>query len=74
MYESTDSANTNEGEGINQLPAEYLRSLDIARLPPPKLQLGIGAPIMLLRNLLPQEGFRNGTRMVVTNLPTSTLN
>ena len=42
--------------GINQLPVEYLQSLDTAGLPLAQLLLKKGARIMLLRNLYPKHG------------------
>ena len=41
---------------------EFLNSLNISGLPPHKMNLKNGAPIMLLRNLDPQNGHCNGTR------------
>ena len=37
-------------------------------LPPSKLSLKVGAPVILLRNLYPKEGLCNGTRIVITRL------
>ena len=37
-------------------------------MPPGKLALKVGAPIILLRNLSPDNGLCNGTRLVVTAL------
>jgi hypothetical protein len=54
--------------GANQIPAEFLQSLDCASLPPSKLSLKIGAPVILLRNLSARQGLCNGTRMIVTQL------
>ena len=44
-------------------PQEYLNSLNLSGLPPHKLNLKIGIPIMLLRNVDPQRGHCNGTRV-----------
>lgn len=46
----------------------YLQSLNPASLPPSHLQLRVGAPIILLRNLDPTQGLCNGTTMGVTRL------
>jgi hypothetical protein len=49
-------------------PPEFLNSLLPKGFPPHELHLQVGVPVMLLRNLAPQEGLVNGTRMVVTRL------
>jgi PIF1-like helicase/Helitron helicase-like domain at N-terminus len=68
-YNSVDSADVNEeSPELHQFPAEMLQSINLASLPPSRLSLKIGVPVMLLRNLCPQEGLCNGTRMVVTSL------
>jgi PIF1-like helicase len=66
---SVDSADINENDDSNhKLSAEFLQSLSLVRLPPSVLRLKVGAPVILLRNLHPQEGLCNGTRLVVTRL------
>ena len=69
-YLSIDTAEVvNEGEGYGEMPAvEVLNSFHPASLPPSRLRLKIGAPVLLLRNLAPQEGLCNGTRLSVTRL------
>ncbi|XP_058198563.1 uncharacterized protein LOC131314087 [Rhododendron vialii] len=49
----------------NRYPNEYLNSLDPTGLPPFKLELKMGCPIILLRNIAPKDGLCNGTRMMV---------
>ena len=69
IFDSVDSADVNEAEaGHEELAQEYLRSLSPAGMPPARLCLKVGAPIILLRNLYPKQGLCNGTRMTVTQL------
>ncbi|KAF6160486.1 hypothetical protein GIB67_019255 [Kingdonia uniflora] len=39
----------------NRYPTEYINSLDPPRLPPLKLMLKVGCPVMLLRNIAPKQ-------------------
>ena len=50
----------------DQLNPKFLATLTPSGLPPAKLELKIGAPIILLRNLNPRQGLCNGTRLVIT--------
>ncbi|XP_057464238.1 uncharacterized protein LOC130754011 isoform X2 [Actinidia eriantha] len=49
----------------NRYPNEYLNSLNPPGLPPFKVELKVGCPIMLLRNIAPNDGLCNGTRLMV---------
>ncbi|GKD41083.1 DNA helicase [Tanacetum coccineum] len=49
-------------------PNEYLNTLTFPRFPPHELQLKVGSPIMLLRNVNLSGGLCNGTRIIVTSL------
>ena len=66
-YDSIDSVDINEDE-TDHIPQEFLRSLTPSGLPPSRLNLKVGAPIILLRNLYPASGEYNGTRMIITRL------
>ncbi|GKB29302.1 DNA helicase, partial [Tanacetum coccineum] len=71
IYLSSDEAipHGNDGGETELLyPAEYLNSLNFSGFPPHILQLKIGAPIILLRNLNIAAGLCNGTRLIVTQL------
>jgi hypothetical protein len=65
IYHSADTLE-DEGEGIpNDIPEDFLRSIEPASLPLSELKMKIGCPLMLLRNLDPGKGLCNGTRMIL---------
>lgn len=49
-------------------PPEYLNTFKLAGFPPHHLELKVGVPIMLLRNVNVAGGLCNGTRMIVTHM------
>ena len=51
-----------------QYTEEYLQSLELNGFPAHKLELKIGAPIMVMRNIDPLNGVCNGTKGIVTRL------
>ncbi|XP_046865600.1 uncharacterized protein LOC124459868 isoform X2 [Drosophila willistoni] len=65
---SYKSVNTvcNTIESVNY-PVEFLNSLDLPGMPPHHLQLKVGSPVILLRNLNPPR-LCNGTRLVIKKL------
>ncbi|CAL5370135.1 unnamed protein product [Camellia sinensis] len=50
----------------NRYSNEFLNSLDPPGLPAFKVELKVGCPIMLLRNIAPKDGLCNGTRLMVS--------
>ena len=46
-------------------PAEFLNTLNVSGLPPHRLALKVGCPIMLLRNMRGHPGMVNGARLIV---------
>nr|GEZ28029.1 DNA helicase [Tanacetum cinerariifolium] len=56
------------GETELLYPTEYLKSLNFAGFPPHRLELKVGAPIILLRNLNISGSLCNRTRLIVIQL------
>ncbi|KAI9112509.1 hypothetical protein K1719_016432 [Acacia pycnantha] len=52
----------------NLYTIEFLNTISCSGMPPHKLTLKVGAPIMLLRNIDQSFGLCNGTRLRVTQL------
>ena len=69
-YMSCDtlSNSNNCGAFRDMEPPELLHSLKISGLPNHCLELKVGAPIILLKNLNPSIGLCNDTRLVVTKI------
>ena len=64
---SIDSVLTKDPEEAMNYPVEFLNSLSLSGMPAYKLQLKIGCPLILLRNLNPATGLCNGTRLKLLN-------
>jgi ATP-dependent DNA helicase PIF1 len=62
VYHSFDSAME---DPHNYYPPKFLNTLTRNGLPPHDLNLKIGCPIILLRNIDPANGLCNDTRLVV---------
>lgn len=64
---SADSVETEPGINSepDNIPVEFLRSIDASGLPPGELHLKRGCPLILLRNLAPAQGLCNGTRLIL---------
>jgi ATP-dependent DNA helicase PIF1 len=68
-YLAVDSANVNKADPeIAELPPEVLQNICLSGLPLSQLQLKISAPVMLWRNLCPQEGLCNGWQRLIHSL------
>lgn len=65
---AVDTANIEDPTAQDVPPLEVLQSFEPLSLPPSKLYLKVGAPVMLLRNLYPKEGLCNGTRLTITRI------
>ena len=55
-------------EDADPVPVEYLREIQLSNFPPGELNLKVGCPVILLRNLAPSQGLCNGTRMIITRM------
>ncbi|CEP09472.1 hypothetical protein [Parasitella parasitica] len=55
------------------MPVEILNNIEGGSLPPHRLELRVGSPIMTLRNIDPAAGLCNGTRLVVNSLGTNVI-
>jgi ATP-dependent DNA helicase PIF1 len=55
------------------LPTEYLNSINASGLPPSRLALKIGSPIILLRNIAAKRGLCNGTRAIILQMSSRVL-
>ena len=65
IYHSADSLE-DEGEGVPEdIPHEFLHTIESPSIPLSELKMKIGCPLMLLRNLDPGKGLCNGTRMIL---------
>ena len=51
--------------GHNDIPQDLLHALQPPSMPPSELHMKIGCPLILLQNLDPSKGLRNGTRMIL---------
>jgi hypothetical protein len=67
QYFSADSIVETE-QNNNFFTTEYLNSISVSGVPPHKLVLKIGCPIMLLRNTNPAMKLCNGTRLIIKKL------
>ncbi|XP_066351521.1 uncharacterized protein [Miscanthus floridulus] len=65
VYHSFDSVND---DSINNYPIDFLNSITPNGLPPHVLKVKINCPVILLRNLDPNNGLCNGTRLMVKAL------
>ena len=57
-----------DGENAAEWSPDFLNTQTPNGLPAHELQIKVGCPLMCLRNLSPQDGLCNGTRLIVTNM------
>ena len=70
VYDAVDSISFDTMEESNRpdISIEFLRAQNPSGLPPARLELKIGAPVICFRNLFPREGLCNETRIIITKL------
>ena len=76
IFSSSDSfCKSDEDSDIDDAfcDIEFLNSLSCSGLPPHRLILKVGVPIMLLRNIDQSNGLCNGTRLRITHLGKSVI-
>lgn len=67
-YDQVTPAGNTGAETEMLYPQEHLNTFKLSGFPPHQLEIKVGAPIMLLRNINVAGGLCNGTRMIVTHL------
>lgn len=70
LYYSVNRATMNGeiGRDANDIDSEVLSSIESSSVPQSVLRLKVGCPVMLMRNLYPNQGLCNGTRLILTYL------
>jgi ATP-dependent DNA helicase PIF1 len=70
VYDTVNSINFNIMEKGNRpnISIEFLRAQNPSGLPPARLELKIGTPVICFRNLFPRERLCNRTRIIITKL------
>ncbi len=74
-YDSADSYSIESPTADNHsnIPLEFLHSLNASGLPVAHLQLKVGCPVLILRNIDTKRGLCNGTRATVIRLSSRVL-
>jgi ATP-dependent DNA helicase PIF1 len=67
-YNAVDCIPDEDSDDAACYTPEFLNSLSPNGLPPYQLELKVGQPIILLRNIHPARGLCNGTRLIVRQL------
>jgi ATP-dependent DNA helicase PIF1 len=68
VREFLSSDTVNEEEDNIAFPVEYINSIESGGFPDHSLKLKIGCPLILLRNLDPEKGLCNGTRLICRSI------
>ena len=73
LFMSIDTPMEDQKYSSFQIPIDLLNTLNEGGLPPCELRLKVGAPVQLLRNIVPNDGHCNGTRYVIKKINRRTL-
>ena len=65
---SIDALSNEDGEGGDSIPIEALHQATPGGLPPHRLLIKTGMPVILLRNIDPSASLCNGTRLIVQDV------
>lgn len=68
IYNAIDCIPDEDSADAGIYTPEFLNTLSLNGMPPFKLELKVGQPIILLRNIHPAQGLCNGTRLIVRQL------
>jgi hypothetical protein len=71
VFYSADAVEQEAGadkDPTHNYPVKYLWTLKPAGLPPGKLHLKVGSPLLLLCNLAPKHGLCNGTQVILQDM------
>jgi len=68
VYNAMDCIPNEDSPDAGHYSPEFLSTMNPAGLPPFKLELKVGQPIILIRNMNPARGLCNGTRLIVRHL------
>ncbi len=68
MWANHHDIRPNKENNAYLYPPEFLHSINPSGLPPHRLRLKVGAPIIMLRNLNQAKGLCNGTRLIARKL------
>jgi hypothetical protein len=68
VFMSVDHAEQGADHEAFHMDDEYLHTLETSGIPPARLTLKVGAPVILMRNMNPAKGFCNGTRCIVKRM------
>jgi len=67
IFLSIDSVETRDDEAM-AIGTEFFNTITLAGMPPHRLALKVGVPVMLLKNIDATSGFCNGTGLIISRL------